>query len=67
MSEPHTVFPKPQPLPARPHERVQTCATGRPRWNSRELLAGGKEVEIEHDNVVYRLRITSLGKLILTK
>jgi len=67
MSEPHTVFPKPQPVQARPHDRVQACATGRPRWNSRELLAGVKEVEIEHDNVVYRLRITSLGKLILTK
>jgi hemin uptake protein HemP len=38
-----------------------------PRWASRTLLAGGREAEIEHDTVVYRLRLTSLGKLILTK
>jgi hemin uptake protein HemP len=37
------------------------------RWRSAELLGGGHEVEIEHGQVVYRLRQTSLGKLILTK
>jgi hemin uptake protein HemP len=38
-----------------------------PRWSSRTLLAGAREAEIEHEDVVYRLRLTSLGKLILTK
>jgi hemin uptake protein HemP len=37
------------------------------RWSSRELLGGSREVEIEHEGQVYRLRLTSLGKLILTK
>lgn len=37
------------------------------RLSSRALLAEGKEVEIDHDGVIYRLRITALGKLILTK
>ncbi len=37
------------------------------RWQSRALLGESREVEIEHDGMVYRLRLTSLGKLILTK
>ena len=37
------------------------------RLSSRTLLGGRQEVEIDHDGVVYRLRQTSLGKLILTK
>ncbi|CAN7351160.1 hemin uptake protein HemP [Rhizobacter sp. LjRoot28] len=32
-----------------------------------DLLAGDDEIEIQHDTQVYRLRRTSLGKLILTK
>lgn len=38
-----------------------------PRISSRELLRDSKEVLIEHRGAVYRLRETSLGKLILTK
>ena len=37
------------------------------RLNSDALLAGMNEIEIEHGASIYRLRITSLGKLILTK
>ena len=37
------------------------------RVSSRSLLSGAQEVEIEHHGAVYRLRQTSLGKLILTK
>lgn len=37
------------------------------RIASSELFAGAVEVEIEHQEQVYRLRRTSLGKLILTK
>jgi len=52
----------PAPLPAR-----QPDSEPRLRWSSSTLLAGGREVEIEHEQVVYRLQLTSLGKLILTK
>lgn len=31
------------------------------------LLGGRREVQIDHQGQVYRLRLTSLGKLILTK
>jgi hemin uptake protein HemP len=37
------------------------------RISSRQLLGNAKEVLIEHHGAVYRLRETSLGKLILTK
>jgi hemin uptake protein HemP len=37
------------------------------RLNSRELLGASKEIEIVHGSQCYRLRLTSLGKLILTK
>lgn len=37
------------------------------RFSSSELLAGQREIEIEHDGQRYRLRLTAQGKLILTK
>lgn len=37
------------------------------RWRSAELFGRAQEIEIEHGPAVYRLRMTSLGKLILTK
>lgn len=37
------------------------------RWRSTELLGHQQEIEIEHGQAIYRLRLTSLGKLILTK
>ena len=37
------------------------------RLSSQSLLGGQREVEIDHGGAVYRLRVTSLGKLILTK
>ena len=37
------------------------------RISSQQLLAGAKEVQIEHHGTLYRLRQTALGKLILTK
>lgn len=39
----------------------------RRRVLSADLLEGAREIEIEHAGAVYRLRRTSLGKLILTK
>jgi hemin uptake protein HemP len=37
------------------------------RVSSFELLGTSKEIEIVHGRQCYRLRLTSLGKLILTK
>lgn len=42
-------------------------SAGRRCLSSRELLAGADEIEIDHDGRLYRLRVTALGKLILTK
>jgi hemin uptake protein HemP len=38
-----------------------------PRLILADLLKGGREAIIEHDGQDYRLRLTSNGKLILTK
>lgn len=37
-----------------------------PRLDSRTLFGLGKSVQIEHEGKVYELRVTRLGKLILT-
>ncbi len=37
------------------------------RFLSQELFGGECQLEIEHGGALYRLRVTSLGKLILTK
>ena len=39
----------------------------RRQLTSEQLFAGLSEVEIQHGDAIYRLRRTSLGKLILTK
>ena len=49
--------PKPQ-RPSSPAPR---------RLQSRDLLGQDRELEIEHAGQLYRLRLTNLGKLILTK
>ncbi len=49
-------------LPGQP-----TATAGARRWRSAELFGTDQEVEIQHGQAVYRLRLTSLGKLILTK
>lgn len=37
------------------------------RINSQDLFQGRNLIEIEHQQEIYRLRLTRLGKLILTK
>ena len=49
-----------------PEPRLLAAVTGR-RWRSAELFGAERAIEIEHGAAVYRLRLTSLGKLILTK
>jgi hemin uptake protein HemP len=51
--------PTPQPKPAQA-QAVQ-CVT------SDSLLNGATELHIDHHGVIYRLKVTELGKLILTK
>lgn len=50
----------------RPDQQVRTLVPRR-MTSTRELLAGGNEVQIEHNGEIYTLRQTSNGKLILTK
>ena len=54
-----------QALPARP--AASTAPHTRRRIDSRELLGGDRELLIQHQQQVYRLRVTAQGKLILTK
>lgn len=53
--------------PAPPPTEAVVQAAAVARISSQQLLAGAKEVLIEHHGSVYRLRQTALGKLILTK
>ena len=56
--------------PALPHAPAQNMGPplmGLRRLIVAELLAGDREVILEHDGQDYRLRITANGKLILTK
>lgn len=64
---PAPTAPRPASLPGPAAPGAEAPPTQRARWSSRTLLAGHREVEIEHDSVIYRLQLTSLGKLILTK
>ena len=38
-----------------------------PLWSSECLLCGRREIAINHNGTIYRLRATRQGKLILTK
>lgn len=49
------------------HQSAVSTLAPRRRVNSQTLLGNEREVEIEHSGQLYRLRLTSLGKLILTK
>ncbi|MCY4590476.1 MAG: hemin uptake protein HemP [Alphaproteobacteria bacterium] len=42
-------------------------AGGRRTLHRSDILAGAREVIIEHRDECYRLRLTSMGKLILTR
>jgi hemin uptake protein HemP len=60
--------PKPDPAPK--CEPPDALAGAGPRTvlvTSKQLFAGAAEVQIEHRGERYRLKQTSLGKLILTK
>lgn len=46
---------------------VSSAGAGRHQWSSDQLFGDRQEIEIVHGDSIYRLRVTSLGKLILTK
>jgi hemin uptake protein HemP len=54
-------------LPLEPVSGAVATAGAVRRIASQTLFLQGNEVEIEHRGLLYRLRQTSLGKLILTK
>ncbi|WP_445944883.1 hemin uptake protein HemP [Roseateles sp. PN1] len=54
------------PLPSHAQLAPHTPPPTR-RISSNELMGNMRELEIEHAGSLYRLRLTSLGKLILTK
>jgi hemin uptake protein HemP len=60
-----------QPQPGRgstpPQENSRTLSKPAARLESQSLLRGKREVVIVHQGEEYRLRITRLDKLILTK
>ena len=64
MDKPALSLPSPTPSPA----SLPRPTGPRPRrLQSRDLLGQDRELEIEHAGQLYRLRLTQLGKLILTK
>jgi len=60
-AEARTREEKPQPL------RRERNSRSWHHVNSHEMLAGRRELVIMHSGELYRLRVTSKGKLILTK
>ena len=63
---PHTADAEPTPSNAPAHEPRLNAGVRR-RYISEQLFGEHTEVEIQHGESTYRLRLTSLGKLILTK
>lgn len=58
------------PRPMAPADRADAQrprSAPQPRLHSDDLFVAGPVVEIAHGDAIYRLRRTSLGKLILTK
>jgi hemin uptake protein HemP len=55
-----------QTIRTSPPERPEAEPTSR-RILSQELFRGERQLEIAHGSALYRLQVTSLGKLILTK
>lgn len=50
-----------------PTARSELPAEGQLIYQSHELLRGRREVWIEHEGEIYRLRVTTAGRLYLTK
>jgi hemin uptake protein HemP len=57
----------PPPCPEKPDPATPAPTPAPSQIDSAALLAGSRELLIRHGDSVYRLRITSTNKLILTK
>jgi hemin uptake protein HemP len=55
------------PTPAAQGSVAEADVLAPRRYISEQLFGANTEVEIQHGASIYRLRLTSLGKLILTK
>jgi hemin uptake protein HemP len=64
MTDPLRPTSKPPPTPGTSRGSPSPADS---LWQSHELLRGGREVLIAHQEEIYRLRLTRNGKLILTK
>lgn len=65
MSEGPIVSAEPTSQTARSVLKPRTDAPG--TISTAELFGGAREIAIDHDGTLYRLRITRQGKLILNK
>jgi hemin uptake protein HemP len=61
-----TRVPSPAELVANEEHRPAAPAGQAVRFKSEDLFRHQREVEIDHDGRIYRLRLTQLNKLILT-
>jgi len=55
-----------EPANAQRGSSTEHAATDTPRFKSEDLFQQQREVEIDHQGRIYRLRLTQLNKLILT-
>ncbi|MBC7938253.1 MAG: hemin uptake protein HemP [Chitinophagaceae bacterium] len=65
-----TAKPAPLPFPSVGNLAAGSCpqdSAQQATWRSEQLLGPHMEVLIDHNGVLYRLRVTGQGKLILTK
>lgn len=53
-------------VPGQPAASCESAVVAPLRINSRDLLQQQREIEIDHEGRIYRLRLTQLNKLILT-
>jgi hemin uptake protein HemP len=58
---------QPYPLAGRAAVAIEAMPRRLPRITTDRLMQGHREIVVQHGREEYRLRITSLGKLILTK
>lgn len=57
---------RPDSFSAAPANKDNGGTVGKPRIKLADLLRQMREIEIDHDGKIYRLRLTQANKLILT-
>ncbi len=66
-----TIQPELNPItlastPAMPEHKPLSLSHALPRFKSADLFQQSREIEIDHNGRIYRMRLTHLNKLILT-